>query len=164
MSVEDPASQPYVLGVGGTTIDDASSPPLEHVWNDGAVGGGGGGGISESWRMPSWQQLSSLPGIVRPGSATYRAANQLERAAGYKPGFCQAHLAGATATTPCRLVPDVSAQADEYTGAITVYSHSFANKLMPSGWTTIGGTSSSSPIWAARWRSSTPRRPAERTA
>ena len=62
VSVDDPASQPYVLGVGGTAIDDASSPPLEHVWNDGAVGGGGGGGISESWRMPSWQQLSVGPG------------------------------------------------------------------------------------------------------
>ncbi len=149
VSVDDPASQPYVLGVGGTTIDAASSPPLEHVWNDGAVGGGGGGGISESWRMPSWQQRSSLPGIVRPGSATYRAANQLERAAGYAPGFCQAHAPGATATTPCRLVPDVSSQGDEYTGAITVYSHSYANTLTPTGWTTTGGTSSSTPIWAA---------------
>jgi hypothetical protein len=138
-----------VLGVGGTAIDDASSPPLEHVWNDGAVGGGGGGGISESWRMPSWQQLSSVPGLVRPGSATYLTANQLERAAGYAPGFCQAHAPGATATTPCRLVPDVSAQGDEYTGAITVYSHSYASTLTPTGWTTTGGTSSSTPIWAA---------------
>jgi Pro-kumamolisin, activation domain/IPT/TIG domain len=149
VSVDDPASQPYVLGVGGTAIDDASSPPLEHVWNDGAVGGGAGGGISDSWRMPSWQQLSAVPGLVRPGSATYRSANQLERAAGYAPGFCQAHAPGATATTPCRLVPDVSSQGDEYTGAITVYSHEYASKLTPNGWTTTGGTSSSAPIWAA---------------
>ncbi len=149
VSIDDPSSQPYVVGVGGTTIDDASSPPLEHVWNDGVVGGGGGGGISESWRMPSWQQFSSVPGIVRPGSATYRSANQLERAAGYTPGFCHAHAQGATATTPCRLTPDVSAQADEYTGAITVYSHEYTSKLTPTGWTTTGGTSSSTPIWAA---------------
>jgi hypothetical protein len=149
VSVDDPASQPYVLGVGGTAIDAASSPPLEHVWNDGAVGGGGGGGISESWRMPSWQQFSSVPGLARPGSATYRTANVLERAAGYAPGFCQAHAPGATATTPCRLVPDVSSQGDEYTGAITVYSHSYVSKLTPTGWTTTGGTSSSAPIWAA---------------
>jgi hypothetical protein len=149
VSVEDPASQPYVLGVGGTTINDATPPPLEQVWNDGATGGGGGGGISEAWRMPSWQQLSSAPGLVGPGGATYRAANQLERAAGYTPGFCQAHAPGATATTPCRLVPDVSAQSDEYTGAITVYSHSYANTFTPTGWTTTGGTSSATPIWAA---------------
>jgi Pro-kumamolisin, activation domain/IPT/TIG domain len=149
VSVDDPASQPYVLGVGGTTIDDASSPPLEHVWNDGATGGGGGGGISESWLMPTWQQQSSVPGIARPGSATYRAANKLERAAGYTPGFCQAHVAGATSTTPCRLVPDVSAQADEYTGAVTVYSASYISPSTPTGWITTGGTSSAAPIWAA---------------
>ena len=52
----DPASQPYVLSVGGTTIDDATQPASEHVWDDGAQWGAGGGGISESWAMPSWQQ------------------------------------------------------------------------------------------------------------
>ena len=36
LSVSDPASQPYVLSVGGTTIDDATQPPAEHVWDDGA--------------------------------------------------------------------------------------------------------------------------------
>ena len=43
----------------------------------------------------------------------------------------------------CRELPDVSAQADEYTGAITVYAKEFG------GWTTFGGTSSSTPLWAA---------------
>jgi hypothetical protein len=37
----------------------------------------------------------------------------------------------------------VSAQADEFTGAITVYQAAFG------GWGTTGGTSSSAPIWAA---------------
>jgi Pro-kumamolisin, activation domain/IPT/TIG domain len=149
VSVDDPSSQPYVLGVGGTTIDAASSPPLEHVWNDGPSGGGGGGGISQSWRMPAWQQGSSVPGITRPGGATWRAANAIERSNGYTPGFCQAHAPGATSTTPCRLVPDVSAQGDEYAGAITVYSHEYVSESTPTGWTTTGGTSSSAPIWAA---------------
>jgi hypothetical protein len=149
VSVDDPASQPYVLGVGGATIDAAGSPPLEHVWNDGTAGGGGGGGISESWRMPSWQQQASIPGIARPGGATWRAADKLERSSGYAPGFCQAHAPGATSSTPCRLVPDVSAQGDEYTGAITVYSHEYVSRSTPTGWTTTGGTSSSAPIWAA---------------
>ncbi|HEX5191895.1 MAG TPA: IPT/TIG domain-containing protein [Solirubrobacteraceae bacterium] len=149
VSVDDPASQPYVLGVGGTTIDAASTPPLQHVWNDGPAAGGGGGGISESWRMPSWQQRASLPGLVSPGDGTWRAANAIERANGYRPGFCQAHAPGASATTPCRLVPDVSAQGDEYAGAITVYSSEYVSRSTPSGWTTTGGTSSSAPIWAA---------------
>jgi len=144
LSVDDPGSQPYVVSVGGTTIDDAATqPPTEHVWNDGADGGGGGGGISQSWAMPSWQQASTVPGIAQPGSAAYAAADKVEQAFGYPPGFCQGTVAGATSSTPCRLVPDVSAQADEFTGAITIYQAAFG------GWSTIGGTSSATPIWAA---------------
>ena len=40
----------------------------------------------------------------------------------------------------------MSAQADEFTGAITIYSASFGPGDF--GWTTIGGTSSATPIWA----------------
>jgi len=144
LSLDDPASQPYVVSVGGTTINDASAqPPLEQVWNDGAAGGGGGGGISQSWAMPSWQREATVPGIARPGSAVYADAAQVEKTFKYPPNFCQATLAGATAATPCRTAPDVSAQADEFTGAITIYQAAFG------GWTTIGGTSSATPIWAA---------------
>ncbi len=147
VSVDDPSSQPYVVAVGGTTIDDASSqPPAEHVWNGGATGGAGGGGISQSWAMPSWQRDARVPGIVLPGSADYTNANQVEAASGYPTGFCQATLGAGTA---CRTLPDVSAQADEYTGAITIYGSQFVSPLTPSGWITIGGTSSAAPIWAA---------------
>jgi hypothetical protein len=148
VSVDDPGSQPYVVSAGGATIDDATQPPLEHVWNDGADGGGGGGGISMSWAMPSWQAAARVPGIVRPG-AGYAQANAVEKQFGYPQNFCQAYLSGATSATPCRTVPDVSAQADEYTGAITVYSSSFESPSTPDGWTTIGGTSSAAPLWAA---------------
>jgi hypothetical protein len=144
LSEDDPASQPYVVSVGGTTIDDAATePPLEHVWNDGADGGGGGGGISQSWAMPTWQREAMVPGIALPGSADYRNANRVERSFGYPANFCQSTVQGATSSTPCRLVPDVSSQGDEFTGAITVFQASFG------GWGTTGGTSSSTPIWAA---------------
>jgi len=145
LSLLDPASQPYVVAVGGTTITDATQPPQEHVWNDGAEWGGGGGGISQSWTMPAWQRDSKVPGIVLPGSADYTNANQVESQFGYPQNFCQAYLAGASASTPCRTVPDVSAQADEFTGAVTIYS------TIPGyyGWQTVGGTSSATPIWAA---------------
>ncbi len=144
VSVDDPGSQPYVISVGGTTIDDAAThPPIEQVWNDGPLGGAGGGGISMSWAMPSWQQASQVPGIVLPGSKDYAQANAVEKEFGYQQGFCQAYLAGAPAATPCRTVPDVSAQADEFTGSITVYQQAAG------GWTTYGGTSSSAPTWAA---------------
>ena len=54
----------------------------------------------------------------------------------------------ATRLSPARQTPDVSAQADEFTGAVTIYSASYASPTTPNGWSTIGGTSSASPIWA----------------
>ncbi len=147
LSVLDPGSQPDVVSVGGTTIDDATQPPVEHVWNDGADWGSGGGGISSSWASPTWQADSKVPGIVGPGSADYTNANLTETNFGFPTNFCQSTLTGATASTPCRLVPDVSAQADEFTGAVTVYAAEFGGPF--NGWITIGGTSSATPIWAA---------------
>jgi Pro-kumamolisin, activation domain/IPT/TIG domain len=143
LSVDDPGSQPYVTSVGGTTIDAATEPPAEHVWNDGAKDGADGGGISESWTMPAWQRQATVRGLARPGSADYLNAAKVEKKFGYPQNFCQSTVPGASASTPCRLVPDVSAQADEFTGAITVFEAVFG------GWSTTGGTSSSAPIWAA---------------
>ncbi len=152
ISTGEISSQPYVLGVGGTTITDAATQPAqEHVWNDGPEGGAGGGGISQAFAMPSWQREARLPGIDMPGSADYVNGASVEQRFGYPSGFCDATLPGAETTTPCRLVPDVSAQADEFTGAVTIYSESFrgeGEELAPDGWITTGGTSSSTPIWA----------------
>ena len=152
LSVDDPASQPFVVAVGGTAIDDtgtpdSSGPPLEHAWNDGTAYGAGGGGISNSWTMPVWQRDARVPGVALPGSSAYGDANRLETETGYAPGFCESATHGGDA--PCRLVPDVSAQADEFTGGLTVYSHADRSRHNPSGWTTTGGTSSAAPIWAA---------------
>lgn len=149
VSMTELSSQPYVLGVGGTTITDAATQPAqEHVWNDGPEGGAGGGGISQSWAMPSWQRDSRVPGIALPGSPDYTNAASVEQRFGFPTGYCDSTLPGAEATTPCRLSPDVSAQADEFTGAPTFYSEAFKAEGSPNGWTTIGGTSSASPIWA----------------
>ncbi len=61
-AVDDPASQPYVTGVGGLTVSSIS-PLAETVWNDGvgSGGGAGGGGVSTIWSRPTWQ---SAPGIA----------------------------------------------------------------------------------------------------
>jgi subtilase family serine protease len=61
-AVDDPASQPYVTGVGGLTVTNITGP-VESVWNDGTNSGGGasGGGESQLWSRPSWQQA---PGIT----------------------------------------------------------------------------------------------------
>ena len=93
--------------------------------------------------MPTWQRASAVPGIALPGSSDYTNANTVEQEFGYPPNFCQSTVAGAGPSTPCRLVPDVSSQGDEFTGAVTVYDAS------EGGWVTVGGTSSSAPIWAA---------------
>jgi kumamolisin len=55
-AVDDPASQPYVTGVGGLTVSNITGP-VESVWNDGTNSGGGasGGGMSQIWSKPSWQ-------------------------------------------------------------------------------------------------------------
>jgi subtilase family serine protease len=151
LSVLDPASQPYVVAVGGTTIDDATQPPAEHVWNDGAEWGAGGGGISESWQMPAWQRpLANSPDNTADVSnaEAVEVSTASESAPETTPAFCDP-AATPAAGTDCRETPDVSAQADEFTGAITVYSAAFGYGPPASGWTTIGGTSSATPIWAA---------------
>lgn len=56
--VDDPASQPYVVGVGGTRLSVNSttgSYVSESVWNNGLGNGAGGGGVSVVWPIPSWQ-------------------------------------------------------------------------------------------------------------
>jgi hypothetical protein len=150
VSVDDPASQPYVVGVGGTAITDATPGHVtEQAWNDGAAYGAGGGGISDAWAMTAWQRSARSRGRVVPGDRVWRNGDELQHAAGYEGGYCDTQ-ADAGAGTPCRLVPDVSAQADEFTGAITVYSREYASaRHHMSGWSTVGGTSSAAPIWAA---------------
>jgi hypothetical protein len=116
-NINDPSGQPYVVSVGGTTAASVSDPPTEQVWNDGLFGGAGGGGPSSLWAEPAWQQ--SMPAV---GSSAVK------------------HKCGASGTAQCRVTPDVSAFADEYTG-ITYF--------IDGDMYTIGGTSSAAPLWAA---------------
>jgi subtilase family serine protease len=58
LTVDDPASQPYVTGVGGTQlfVNSDHTYKNESTWNHGAPSsGGGGGGISAIWGKPAWQ-------------------------------------------------------------------------------------------------------------
>ena len=143
LSVDDPSSQPYVVAAGGTTIDNATQPASEHVWNDGAAWGAAGGGISEAWPMPTWQLDSKVPGVNDPSVVS--AANAFEAADLGDPGyaFCASDNPAGPVEDGCRELPDVSAAADEFTGGITVFIDQFG------GWNTFGGTSSAAPLWAA---------------
>ncbi|MGH9127443.1 MAG: IPT/TIG domain-containing protein [Acidimicrobiales bacterium] len=96
-SVNDPASQPFVTGVGGTDLTALGSPPSEVAWNEaGAQIGASGGGFSDVWIEPAWQRA-----LVSEGSAV--------------------SLCGSKADEACRGVPDVSASADPNRG-FTVYT------------------------------------------
>ena len=50
--VDFPASSPYALACGGTTLPQGGT---ETAWNDGANGGASGGGFSASFAAPTWQ-------------------------------------------------------------------------------------------------------------
>lgn len=96
LAVDDPASQPYVVGVGGTTIHDGS----ESAWNS-AFYGAGGGGASTLWCMPAYQDQTAIPGIVSSYSSKSSA----------QCGSTDPYM---------REVPDLSADADPATG-YTIY-------------------------------------------
>jgi hypothetical protein len=96
LSVSDPASQPYVTGVGGTSLAPVLGSYNQTTWNnclgiaflhcaDGAIGGAGGGGVSSVWNKPGWQ---TGPGVGTGGG---------------------------------REVPDVSASADPYHGDVVAW-------------------------------------------
>jgi kumamolisin len=156
LAVDDPSSQPYVTSVGGTsfgTFDPGShgSPSypkgFETVWNplaqcsaqnltNCANFGASGGGVSSFWGKPSYQKG---PGV----------SNSFSKQAPY----CSQAASGQT----CREVPDISANADEYTpyaeyctGSPTTNSScaTFSGGLHIPGWFGIGGTSLSSPLWS----------------
>ena len=63
---DDPASQPYVTGVGGTSLSGTIGAHTEAVWNTFAShDGGGGGGVSAVWSLPNFQ--SGIPGMSSQG-------------------------------------------------------------------------------------------------
>lgn len=107
-SVNFPADEPQVVGVGGTTSLSLSAA---NVWQSEMAWSGSGGGysVSSPFSRPSYQ--------VAPGVDTN--VNQ-------------------------RQVPDVSALATNYAFFCTVQA-----KFCTGGWSQIGGTSASTPLWAA---------------
>ncbi|MHB8220873.1 MAG: Ig-like domain-containing protein, partial [Acidimicrobiales bacterium] len=121
LAVDDPASQPYVAGVGGTSLTTPGSPPTtaptESVWNQGS--NAGGGGVSVRWAKPAWQ---SVKGSTPPTHGT-----------------CSMVPGTSKTTTSCRQVPDVSASADPNHGDVIYHG----------SWFPIGGTSAAAPLWAA---------------
>jgi len=101
LAVLDPASQQYVVAVGGTSVE---SDGAEEVWNNSASSdGAGGGGLSSVWCMASYQDQPDIPGLIGSDSAK-----------------------GSCSTVPYeRQIPDVSADSDPDSGYVVYYSGSW---------------------------------------
>jgi kumamolisin len=85
--VDFPASSPFSLACGGTSLDiSGTAITSEVVWNDGAGNGATGGGVSATFPLPSYQANANVPPSANPGGAAGRG------------------------------VPDVSGDADPQTG------------------------------------------------
>ena len=67
--VDFPASSPYVLACGGTTLEGSGTTiTSEVVWNELASGEGAtGGGVSTLFALPTWQQNSKVPAPTTAG-------------------------------------------------------------------------------------------------
>ncbi len=123
LAVDNPADDPNVTGVGGTTLtlNSDGSYGSETAWSctdptctqNTQNGAGGGGGISQQFTQPSWQA-----GLNPPGASGQSG----------------------------RFVPDVSADADHNTGYDIYCSASGAQGC--SGDNVVGGTSAAAPLWA----------------
>ena len=133
LAVDDPASQPYVTGVGGTTLSENPSTGArlsETVWNGGQTVGASGGGVSSFWPMPGYQ--ANAPGFLHVINGNSSGATCAARSG------------------DCREVPDVSADGDPTTGYVIYFNGSnTAGPLETSGWQVVGGTSAAAPAWAA---------------
>jgi kumamolisin len=67
--VDFPASSPFALACGGTSlVASGSSISSEVVWNDGPNNGASGGGVSSFFALPAWQ--AGLRAVPKQGQAT----------------------------------------------------------------------------------------------
>lgn len=86
--VDFPASSPYVLACGGTSLASSGSTiSSETVWNDGANGGASGGGVSSVFPLPTWQSKANVPPSVNPGHNTGRGVPDVAGDADPNTGF-----------------------------------------------------------------------------
>jgi subtilase family serine protease len=136
LAVDDPASQPWVTGVGGTTLQGLGPPLYETAWNSrhesaGApsTAGATGGGVSALWAMPPSQSHAAKSLGVRSSAAT---GPHCGRRHGY-----------------CREVPDVSVDGDPTSGYVAYWNGDGTVAGARTGWQVLGGTSGSAPVWAA---------------
>jgi len=146
LAVDDPASQPFVTGVGGTTL--SISPTVSQTaWNttlSGREPGAGGGGTSIFWAMPGYQFNTPKTLNVKSPYSLCSSGNTIISPINHK-------IPTLDGKEICREVPDVSANAGTPIATYcSIGAKSLINNFCSSdNWTPIGGTSAAAPIWAA---------------
>lgn len=129
LQVDDPASNPYMTGVGGTHLNVGGNGAYsgESVWaGTPNASNGGGGGVSSLWAMPSYQ---SGPGVINNTYSSHLPCN-------------------VPVGQYCREVPDVSLNADPDVGYVVYCTVSVAFCSSGAPWQGVGGTSAAAPMWA----------------
>ena len=169
VNVLDPPAQPWVTSVGGTSLGtynpgDNPNPAYpsgdESVWNvDNLCSNAAPGPEQRRYRAASSGALRQAPeeGEAASGGAGLPTSPGQGSTTPTPPTGTGRRTARSAGTgTPCREVPDVSANADEYTpyaeyctgNVSTPYSVCAGITTDAPGWFGIGGTSLSSPLWA----------------
>ena len=124
-----PATSPYVLAVGGTTLSTTTTSSGATVYGSESAWSGSGGGAASYEGEPSYQynqtsinSTPNSPDVYNPNTGLYSFS---------------------------RLTPDVSYNADPNTGYAVYDSIASPAYGISGGWTEVGGTSAGSPQWSA---------------
>ena len=167
VNVWDPAAQPWVTAVGGTSMENfnpmGNPQPAyssqESVWNvDGLCNASANEGSPLGQDPPitgyDWCAITLAGG---GGSSNVFGRPPYQVGRGVNNPYTTTGCALARAGTPCREIPDVSADADEFTpyseyctgNASTPDSYCAGFTAQPDpGWIGFAGTSAAAPLWA----------------
>jgi kumamolisin len=112
--VQYPASDPWVLSVGGTSIGSVSGTSFtEYAWNDDA--GASGGGVSDFFAKPSYQDAARVPASVNPDHRVGRGVPDVAADASPRSGY-----SGIYVDDSPRVGSGTSASAPLWAGLIAV--------------------------------------------
>ncbi len=124
-----PATSPYVLAVGGTTLSTTSTSSGGAVYGSESAWSGSGGGAAAYEGEPSYQSNQAsinntygFPNVYNPSTGVYSYS---------------------------RMTPDVAYNADPNSGYAVYDSIPSPAYGLSGGWTEVGGTSAGSPQWAS---------------
>jgi kumamolisin len=127
--VDYPASSPYVLGCGGTTLQanvQTDTISSEVVWNEPDNGGATGGGVSDIFALPSYQANAKVPlspNTGKAGRGVPDVAGDADPATGYNIllGGQSEPIGGTSAVAP--LMAGLLARINEQLGKSAGFIH-----------------------------------------